>query len=108
MGGELLAPTGWARVHPPQLALCLKGTRPLSRLIPGRGSTPPHPPLATQSKSGQGSLKMADRPQGPQANRPPCHNSAPDASRLWGVTAARLLDQCFHQKRGTVPAKLFF
>ena len=66
MGGELRAPTGWARVHPLQrAALCLKGTRPLSRLILGWGSTPP-----PQPESGQGSLKMAGLPQGPQADRP--------------------------------------
>ena len=47
MGGELRAPTGWARVHPLQrAALCLKGTRPLSRLILGWGSTPPPPSLS--------------------------------------------------------------
>lgn len=87
MGGELLAPTGWARVHPLQrAALCLKGTRLSSRLIPGWGSTPlptPQPP-ATQSKSGQGGLWRWQSAPRALRQTDPWANSAPDASRDFG------------------------
>lgn len=111
VGGELLAPTGWAHVHPLQrAALCLKGTRLSSRLIPGRGSTPlptPQPP-ATQSKSGQGVSGDGSPPPGPSGRQIPGPTLPLTRPGTLGSDCCPPQTQCFHPEKGNSACQTFF